>query len=249
MSSTRNDSRRFLCGAHAIGLAGRITHPDPRTLSPTPSTVLSVAGGHEHQRVERIQFNGMVSADAATVQVAGAVRSQKYSTLLTASIEKLNILDFVTADRIVARLASEFSTDGGEASVYLAGSTFQNLRIAGRYVQMSMDEDLLSETLTLEKMRYRARQTNTRFEESNGVVYTSLVRGIDDAPRSEGWRIDIPEFGSVYLGELFVSSQAQRLTMLRVELGCAIEGTLIACELDQHWTFSLAGTDPTRPKG
>ena len=137
----------------------------------------------------------------------------------------------------MARLASEYPFGAGPSSVYLLGSHFENLRIAGRYVRFSMDEVLLWGPPAFHSM-------------GQGGNTTSIVQNIDNVPGSiKGCRIDIPQFGSVYLGELFISPDARRLTMLRVELGCAIEGTLLACELDGHWGFSLPGHDPTRPKG
>jgi len=237
---TRHDAKRFLFGAHAIALSGLITSPAPRILSPSPVVALPVTGGHQQQRIEHIRIDGMVSADAASVQVAGVAHDDRHATLATATIEKLNILDVVTADRIVARLASDYPAQAGEASAFLVGSHFENLRIAGSYVRFRMNDGLVSGTEWYEPRR-----------RSNGIVYTSLVRDIDNVPgRVEGCRIDIPEFGSIYLGEVFAGRDTRRLIMLRIELGCAIEGRLIAGELDAHWALlSLAGDDPTRPKG
>lgn len=248
---TRHDAKRFLFGAHAIALSGQITTPDSRILSPAPAVALSIAGGRQQQRAEHLQIDGIVSADAASVQVAGVANGGRYSILATATVEKLNVLDLVTADRIVARLASEHDGEGDEGSAYFVGSHFENLRIAGSYVRFGMNEGLVSAMPTFDALRYAARERNEPLQESNGRIYASLVRDIENVPgRVHGCRIDIPEFGSIYLGEVFAGHDTRRLTMLRIELGCPIEGRLIVGELDAHWALlDLPGDDPTRPKG
>jgi hypothetical protein len=248
----RHDAKRYLYGAHAIALSGEITRPTFRVLSPSLSVALPVTGGHQHQQAEGMQMDGIVSSGAASVQVTGGAREDGYTTLATATVEKLNILNVVTADRLVARLASRYSYETDEASVYLVGSYFENLRIAGSYVGFRNDDELMSEAPTFEMLREAARGRRGPFEESNGTIYTSLVREIQGIPgsRIEGCRVDVPEFGSIYLGEVFASPQSRRLAMVRVELGCAIEGSFIAGELAGHWSsVNLAGDNPTRPKG
>jgi hypothetical protein len=43
-----------------------------------------------------------------------------------------------------------------------------------------------------------------------------------------GHAITIPNFGSIFLAELFVTHGAYDLTMLRLELGCPVSGTVSA---------------------
>jgi hypothetical protein len=49
--------------------------------------------------------------------------------------------------------------------------------------------------------------------------------------------IYVPHFGTVFLGEYFASATAHRLLMLRVELGCSVEGGYGAggCDTNGGW--------------
>ncbi|MBB5343460.1 choice-of-anchor P family protein [Tunturibacter empetritectus] len=75
--------------------------------------------------------------------------------------------------------------------------------------------------------------TGTGWEHSHGVLHSSLVKSVRTAKSTVslqelpyGYAIHIPHFGSVYLAELFCSADTKRLTMLRVELGSPVVGSL-----------------------
>ena len=63
-----------------------------------------------------------------------------------------------------------------------------------------------------------------------GVIYTTIVKEIrwEGKPfpgaKIDGHSVIVPEFGTVYFGELFVASAERRLTMVRFELGSPIGG-------------------------
>jgi hypothetical protein len=70
---------------------------------------------------------------------------------------------------------------------------------------------------------------------ANGILHTSLVKQVrpvgsntsaEELPYA--YAIQIPHVGRVYLGELFVSADSKRLTMLRVELGSPVVAMLAA---------------------
>jgi hypothetical protein len=230
----KNEPKRFLFRAHAVGVTAHIRAPYADHLSPEASVALGIAGGAGSKRVEKIRFRDIVSVETATVHVAGVSQGDKHSTLATAIVEGVDILGVVKADRIVARVASEHLIDGGEGEIFLAGSHFENLRIAGRLVEPILQEPLLSELSTAVSVRERGAAQKVIFSEAGGIIATSIVGAVGPIPgaRVEGWRVDIREFGSIYLGEVFILPGARRLTMLRVELGCAIEGTVTIGEPD-----------------
>ena len=60
----------------------------------------------------------------------------------------------------------------------------------------------------------------------DGFVLCSLVDGVDRAipGRSFGHVMDIPDFGRIFLGELFVFPASVHLSMIRAELGCTDDG-------------------------
>jgi len=67
-----------------------------------------------------------------------------HSTLIQSVIEGLDILGVVTADRIEAHIVSEHVSGGsGEPTVTLAGTRFENLKIAGVPVEVDLATDVL----------------------------------------------------------------------------------------------------------
>jgi hypothetical protein len=60
----------------------------------------------------------------------------------------------------------------------------------------------------------------------DGFLLCSLVDGVGGAipGRSFGHVLEIPDFGRIFLGELFVSPALFRISMVRAELGCTVHG-------------------------
>jgi hypothetical protein len=60
----------------------------------------------------------------------------------------------------------------------------------------------------------------------DGFLLCSLVDGVGGAipGRSFGHVLEIPDFGRIFLGELFVSHGLFRISMIRAELGCTVQG-------------------------
>lgn len=131
----------FRHDASAAALGGFLTRPFTQPLSVQAASVLAPVGGYGSARVEGFRFEKMVSFDAGYTQVIGTRRQRVedgktktvYETLACAVVEGLNILDMVTADRVVSRLASEYveGTPHDELPFRPVGTYFVNLRIAG----------------------------------------------------------------------------------------------------------------------
>jgi hypothetical protein len=75
----------------------------------------------------------------------------------------------------------------------------------------------------------------TGWNHANGILHTSLVKqirpvGSNSSPEEPpyAYAIQIPHVGTVYLGELFVSADTKRLSMLRVELGSPVVASMQA---------------------
>jgi hypothetical protein len=104
-------------------------------------------GGYLTQRAENYRLEGVLSFRSAYAQVAGN-RSTKadegYTTLTTTVVEGLNVLDVVTADRVVGQTITEHPLQGNGyvPSISFLGTRFENLRIAGHPVRLDLDLDL-----------------------------------------------------------------------------------------------------------
>ncbi len=146
--------------ADASPVGGHITHPMEHVLHSHGSVSLSQAGGHMHARVEEYKLEGLLDCGAAYSKVHGTQRKENgnWTTLVTSVIERVNVMEVVTCDRIVSRLATEHPSDGYYPAVSFVGTQFQNLRIAGRAVTVPIDLELLSSKETRAQAAHR-RQT------------------------------------------------------------------------------------------
>lgn len=85
-----------------------------------------------------------------------------------------------------------------------------------------------------------------RLMESGGTIYATLVKSIrwDGTPfpgsRIDGHKVTLPEFGRVYFGELLISSDCRRLTMVRMALGSDSGGSASGSDVQDNgsWGWS-----------
>ncbi|HYK90547.1 MAG TPA: hypothetical protein VE398_17370, partial [Acidobacteriota bacterium] len=87
------------------------------------------------------RFEGIISYQSGYTQVAGhrsTRRGHGFTTLATAVVEGLNVLDVVTADRVVGQISTEHPLypDGPVPAVTFLGTRFDNLRIGGHPVKI-----------------------------------------------------------------------------------------------------------------
>lgn len=207
--------RRFLYHALASGVSGLITSPFQDLIEVQAASALPPTGGYSASRVEGFRYKEILSFRSATTLVTGSFSERKrtYNTLVTATVEQLNILNVITADRIVTRLASAQPEEGGPPAVSVLGSLFQNLVVAGIPLNLSVDH-----THFLEFSRPRT------------VEVRCLARPVDLDERL-GFRLledggfEVPQFGRLYLAEFMSTACYQSLTMLRADLGCPVESS------------------------
>ncbi len=145
-----NVKKAYYYHAHANSLGGTLVQPVQRQVSTTASASLATAGGFHNARIERFHVDGLVSAAVAHVRVSGnehvhhvpgedRKERRSWRTLTAATVEGLNILEVLTADRVVAQVSIDHPQDGGPATVSLLGSRFENLKVHGTPVEPEMD--------------------------------------------------------------------------------------------------------------
>jgi hypothetical protein len=251
---------------HANGhvLSGRFDRPKKHAIEVQAGTTLPACGGHGNSRVENFQLDDILSFKAGYSHVSGSemVRDNKviHTTQVTSVVEGLNILDMVTADRIVARLASSYEhgnkKNGNESKILVFGSRFENLRIAGKKVEVELQDELAMklDTFAAARNEFATNEAFRRMTEDffaagklpkkveiHEVVRCSLVKELSPGnlppiKRSGncGHILTIPEFGKMHLAELSIEHGRKRLTMLRVMLGSPTEGDLTVVEADSN---------------
>jgi hypothetical protein len=220
---------RFLYKAHAVGASGHFTKPHAEFLEGQAHTALPTGGGKASARVENFNHRDIVSFQSASTQAIGTYDplSGSWNTLVTATVEGLNIQGVVTADRIVARLASHHYAYQREASILTLGSHIVNLKVAGQLVHLVPDSQVLSQWDTMSAARKGCPSRKPYAISNDGtLIATSIFQNVacPGGMVVQDNAIHFSEFGSIYLGEIIISDGERRLTMMRVEFGCEVDG-------------------------
>jgi hypothetical protein len=131
--------------AEATVLQGHLQLPLERKIEPHAHSKLPETGGYFTQRSDGYQLESVVSFRSAYSHVAGN-RSLKpgegWFTMTTTVIEGLNVMEVLTADRVVGQIITEHPLEGYVPSVSFLGTHFENLRIAGHPVELDLDDGI-----------------------------------------------------------------------------------------------------------
>ncbi len=106
------------------------------------------------------------------------------------------------------------------------GSYFENLRLGGFYVNVTLRHELLVESETFAQLTKRLK-SDKRAVVRPEVTFCSLVEKIEvdrNLLKIKGFKIDgnrmtVPNFGKIALGEIVATPGSISLTMLRFKLG------------------------------
>jgi hypothetical protein len=243
MSDPSSSIFHFHACAHAF--SGLFTRPFHEQIHAQAQASLPITGGHGNSRVEDFKFHEFISFKKAYSHVSGGFQADDRSNnaLVTSTLEGLNMLDILTADRIVSRLYSKHPEKKAEGNITMHGSTFDNLRICGVPVGIELDFQLFESIQTFEKAREEFGKKSAfwkiakdplqsgqagKQQGPDGTFLCSLVKKIEvDYPGVTpcGHGLHVPGFGRVYFAEVFLSHGQRTLTMLRYELGSSISGS------------------------
>lgn len=223
--------------ASATAISGHLRLPLEREIKPQALAELHEEGGYLSQRVENFSVEGVISIRSASTQVSGnksTKSGQGWTTLTTTTIEGLNVLDVVTADRIVGQIVTEHPLEGYVPSISFLGTRFENLRIAGHPVDLDLDHNVLGakpgddrpytkdaglitraggqykrvlESSELpEDLRERYNQLSSTLGSAEAVECSLVNRASGSFPgHSFGHILSVPDFGKIILAELRVS--------------------------------------------
>jgi len=262
---TKPSSSTFFYHATGNAIGGAIHRPFCANIDGKASAALPIVGGYSTSEYVDFSFKQVVSYKRASTQLAGSFNAadDTYNTLVTVVIENLNILDTVTADRIVTKLSSQHHKDEAEGHIIPLGSKFEGLRIAGHRVDVHLDHELFCECDTFAgfKQRYKKdkefrKKTRKQFlwgdygsdtpqflkdrfkwhtgedtpPEAKGIAPCHMVKAIEHDQagtlKTYGNLIMVPQFGQIYLGEMILQHGTRQLTMMRLELGSPIGGSI-----------------------
>jgi hypothetical protein len=174
----------------------------------------------------------------------------------------------LTIKRLHAALSSKSPAGSGEPAISVTGDTaIEGVAIDGHALIVELATPLFQRYDTRSKLLAAADNprfveesgdclfmkatmggapapASARLLHSCGTTYATIVKSIrwagDPLP---GARIDhhsivVPEFGTIFVGELLVTDLSRRLTMLRLELGSPAGGGVACAEVESNGTWS-----------
>lgn len=132
--------------ADASSFGGALDHPVHKIVPSQAEISLPATGGFTSRRGEAFSFEEIVSCAATFTRATGGKshKSGAWTTSVTSAVDKLNILEVVTADRVVSQVSVEHPLEGHDPKVTFVGSQFVNLRIGGVPVDVVLNKSLLT---------------------------------------------------------------------------------------------------------
>jgi hypothetical protein len=225
--------------AEANVLFADLTEPLKEKIRAQAPVKLPKDGQYQFRQADPFHFEGILSYKGGYTQVAGhpSTKSVGFATLATSVLEGLNVLDVVTADRVVAQISTVHPIYGkGQVpSVTFLGTRFDNLRIDGHRVEVDRDPDILGPKPVDDESYFDNRGVVDRIAQQydriarakelpdwaaeqypkgrparngNHELQCSLINSVAGSPgKSFGHVIDLPHFGRIFLGELKVERE------------------------------------------
>jgi hypothetical protein len=165
--------------AEANPLGGYIEKPFQKHLPSQSSASLPAVGGHVSSRTDDFNFEEIVSCRSAYSRISGVQEGEDGSwwTLVTSVVEGLNILEVVTADRVVAQISVKHPADGGLGRISFTGSRFDRLRIGGRDLSPEPNPSLLAYAPGAGAAQHRI--TWPLFQETSSRQAAKLIEGVE----------------------------------------------------------------------
>jgi hypothetical protein len=188
--------------------------------------------------IEGLNILDMITADAIVGRLSSKHGESGQPEIITLGSTFVNLKiaghpvqvdldnDLFTAHGTYEKLVGHFDPQGKQAKAAAKAKPAAKLRYAWGQSDEQPSQQLEKGMLI---------PTGADSHLGNGVLHTSLVKQVrplgsnnsaEELPYA--YAIHIPHVGRVYLGELFVSADSKRLTMLRVELGSPVVAKLAA---------------------
>jgi hypothetical protein len=222
------NAKRFIFSAYANTVSAVLQQPAKAFLSDAPTAAIPITGGlssHSKENISlRIESHEVLRAGRVSATVLAEQRGDQYVTLATTTVERLNILDVITADAVVSRVTAVYPAGDNrqanpklhKARFYLIGSHIDSLKIAGDPEDLEMKSPYASKDGFL-------------IDNSPELKHGSLF-GQDSAGKT------VSQFGTIHFGDVDIYSAKVVLTMLRVELGCPFVGTVAVAAASTNGT-------------
>ncbi len=228
----------FLYNAHACALGGFFTRPFAEAIDSVASASLPVTGGSGKESVTGYTYKDLITIGKAHTELTASQSSGdgSYNTTITTTVEGFTFTDVIKAKRIVANITSHHPGNDDETNVSTDGSLIEDLTIAGEPVILSVDPDIVK---CPSFASFKAKKGNGLAIGKSGIARCSIYANIKHSlvQQIEGQQvIVVPNFGKVYLGEVYMKHSQRRLTMMRLQLGSPQAGSVSICGGDGNGT-------------
>ena len=141
--------KTFYYHADASPIGGTIHRPFNGFVPSHTSLSLPLVGGFVEKQRKGRPWKNIVTYSNESAHVSGSRKDEAnggpWTTQVSATIEHLNILEVVTADKVVAQLSVAHPFDGGHPTISVVGSQFINLRISGNLIEPVIKYDLFAD--------------------------------------------------------------------------------------------------------
>ena len=190
----------------------------------------------------------------ATTTGAVAFDVPPTETTVKSEVKGLVILDRVHVAHAAVGLISHSPKGKEQPSITLEGNVLEGVRIDDSRLVVTLDEEFYRVCNTKDKLAkahadglpaHRAHMLMpldgsagpaATFPEANGTVKCTIVKEMhwDGPPHPtatiHGHVVKVPDFGKIYFGELYITGDWRRLTMVRFQLGSPHGGEVVAAE-------------------
>ena len=243
MESNDRVVSRFVYRANGCGAGCYFTRVlEDTTLRPLPtrsSVSLPVTGGRAH-----CCYDGdALSAGKRDLFMTGPVvtRAETRSnekdgttqTWVTAEASDVWVHGGLEIPYVKAHLEASSSPKDEVGPIRVGKCVLNEVRLGDRVVKVELDIDTFHRCDTMDEIQREVRERPKDFIVSDkGVIVASTVRKLtlvgepDPRIRIEGHTIHWDDFGWIILGEILISKQYRRLTMVRLEMGSQVGGKL-----------------------
>jgi len=229
----------FLYHAQASILGGFITRPEKRTVDTVAGVTLPFTGGHHRAGVgepgKPYTYDlPIITIASAVAEVSGSQNGGVFKTTISTSINGLVIQDENTHETIIAADTMEMSITTShpgavcEATVQIS-SNFRNLVINGKPANIVLDS-WLNEAQTYEDFEKRyGSDPHVSHSNRPGRMRCSLIKQLthpnaNSSPDQQSFYV--PNFGTIYLGEVYLADSRRQVSLMRLEMGSPVAGTL-----------------------
>jgi hypothetical protein len=255
--------------AEGAVLSGHLRLPVAQHVLPQTHAALPEEGGYFTQRAEKYRLESVISLGSSYTHVTGNRSSkpgQGWTTLTTTVIEGMNVMEVVTADRIVGQIITEHPLEGYVPSINFLGTRFENLRIAGVPVEVDLDMNMVGgkpandatyaqdsgliarvkamlsrvgdREVLPDTLRERYNQLSSSLGSSREEVECSLVKTATGSfpGTSSGHVIRIPDFGTIVLGKVTIRHED-----FNTKSGAPRKTTVSLTMMDFHFGCAIDG--------